>query len=392
MSTDVGTARVLVIDDEEANLRLLHRVLYPTYTHIEMVSDARRIQDVLVEFSPDVVLVDLHMPHVSGLDVLEMVRNAMPADDYLPVVVITADVSHDSKRRALALGATDFLTKPIDVIEVALRVSNLARARLLHREVRDARLSLESAVAQRTMELSEANRRLSELIKAKDQFIASVSHELRTPLAVVVGLAAELRDRGAGFDAHEFGELLGMVVDQSAEVAYIIEDLLVAARADIDTLTIVPKEAELDAVVGRALAPLSQADRDSLEVDLAVTSITTDPVRLAQILRNLVTNAVRYGGPERGLVCRPQGRGFRIEVWDSGPPIPADDQRRIFEPYYSAHSSLGTPAAVGLGLTVSRDLAHRLGGELAYRHEGGRSVFSVYLPNEVIVIDTALVG
>jgi len=380
MQMDVSAARILVIDDEEANLRLLHGVLAPTYTHVKMVSDARRVQDTLVEFAPDLVLVDLHMPHVSGYDVLESVRNVTGEGDFVPVVVVTADVSHEAKRRALALGATDFLIKPIDLIEVALRVANLVRMRFLYCELRLARASLEMTVAERTLELTEANARLARLVRMKDEFIASVSHELRTPLSVVVGLAAELRDQGERFEDKEYDELLSMVVEQSNDVAAIIEDLLVAARADIGTLTIAPRQIELDAIVERSLAPVPLSDRDRIEVSLDVSWIEADPVRLTQILRNLITNALRYGGRRIGVTSRASDESILIDVWDDGDPLEEEARRRIFEAYFSAHPSDGRPAAVGLGLTVSHNLALRMGGDLSYEHDGEHSIFHLMLP------------
>ena len=380
MDLDVSQARILVVDDEHANLRLLHGVLSPTYANVAMVSDARRVQDVLVEFAPDVVLVDLHMPHVSGFDVLEAVRNSTGDDDFIPVVVITADVSHEAKRRALALGATDFLTKPIDVIEVALRVANLVRTRFLYREVRDSRTSLELLVEDRTRALREANEQLSGLIRTKDEFIASISHELRTPLSVVVGLTAELHERGGVMEEAEFGELLTMVVEQSNDLAAIIDDLLVAARADIGTLTIVHQEVDLARVIGRALAPIPAPERSRIVIDLDVERVEADPVRLVQILRNLVTNAVRYGGRRIGVRSELVGDAAVVEVWDDGSPLAEEQRSRIFEPYYTAHDSSGQPSAVGLGLTVSRNLAQRMGGDLSYTHDGRLSRFRLTLP------------
>jgi two-component system, sensor histidine kinase and response regulator len=381
MEMDVSMARILVIDDEESNLRLLHEALSPTYDNVEMVLDARNVQEKLAEFSPDVVLVDLDMPHVSGYEVLEAVNNSKPEDEYLPVAVITADVSHEARRRALAVGATDFLTKPIDVIEVALRVSNLVRTRLLYRELWDTRVSLEVIVAERTQELSEANDRLAELVRTKDEFIASVSHELRTPLSVVVGLAAELRDAEGRFDALEFQELLTMVVDQSNDVATIIEDLLVAARADLGTLTISPREVKLESVLARAMAPVNAEERSRIEVDLDVAFLEADPVRLTQILRNLIANAVRYGGEKIGVGARSEAELVAIEVSDNGSPLDPEMAGRIFDAYYSAHPSHGQPSAVGLGLTVSRSLALRMGGDLSYRYERGQSIFRLTLPS-----------
>lgn len=380
MELDISKAKILLVDDEEANLRLLHGVLSPTYPNVEMLSDARRVQEVLVEFAPDLVLVDIHMPHVSGYDVLEAVRNTTGDDDFVPVVVITVDASHDAKRRALALGATDFLTKPIDVIEVALRVANLVRMRFLYREVRDSRASLELLVEDRTQELADANAQLSQLVRTKDEFIASISHELRTPLSVVVGLAAELSDHGDEMSEMEFDELLAMVVDQSNDLAAIIDDLLVAARADIGTLTIVTQDVDLSGILDRALAPIAALNRSRVTIDLAVDRVQADPVRMAQILRNLVTNAVRYGGERIGVRSRIAGDATLVEVWDDGSPLEKEQRNRIFEAYYTAHDLSGQPSAVGLGLTVSRNLAQRMGGDLFYNHDGAVSVFTLTLP------------
>lgn len=261
MDVDLSGARVLVVDDEEANLRLLEKTLRPLRVEVELLADARQTVERFVEFAPDIVLVDLHMPHLDGFEVLSLIRGLSLDDAFLPVVMLTADVTPEAKRRALALGVTDFLTKPVDVIEVALRVENLLRTRVLHQRLLQRSESLEVAVSERTRQLERANRRLAELMRSKDEFVASVSHELRTPLAVVVGLAAELRDSPDGFAPDMAAELVDMIADQSSEVAFIVEDLLVAARSEIDAITVLVQRVDVAAAVEGVLRPLSQTDR-----------------------------------------------------------------------------------------------------------------------------------
>jgi two-component system sensor histidine kinase/response regulator len=381
MDFDLSWARILVVDDEEANLHLLDRILRPSYPNVELLADSRRVADRLVEFAPDIVLVDLHMPHVDGFEVLAIVRGLTQEDAFLPVVMLTADGSSEAKRRALALGATDFLTKPVDVTEVALRVGNLLRTRFLYRQLEERGDRLEIAVGERTRELEGANQRLAELVRSKDEFVASVSHELRTPLSIVVGLAAEVRDAGSEFDPSTLAELVGMIADQSSEVAFIVEDLLVVARADIGTLIVLAERVDIGQELEAALRPLQAEELHRIEKRVSGGIVArADAARLRQILRNLVSNALRYGGPSVDVAAYAGGAWVTVTVSDDGPGLDPAEWERIFDAYHSAHRPNGTPASVGLGLTVSRCLARLMGGDVAYRHDGAHSRFELQLP------------
>src|SRR5207249_4554250 len=108
------------------------------------------------QFDPDVVLLDLMMPELDGFQVMRMLREAVPPDDYRPILVLTADVTEEIKHRALTGGAKDFLTKPFDVEEVLLRIGNLLETRRLHRILRGQNEVLEERVRERTLELEQA--------------------------------------------------------------------------------------------------------------------------------------------------------------------------------------------------------------------------------------------
>ena len=130
---DIRESRILVIDDEEANLELLRGLLRREgYTNVHCLSDAARAMPTFLESRPDIVLLDLMMPSVDGYAVLESLSRLVSSDDLVPVIVLTADASVAARRRALALGARDFVSKPFDLIEVALRISNLLEMRMLH--------------------------------------------------------------------------------------------------------------------------------------------------------------------------------------------------------------------------------------------------------------------
>lgn len=152
--------KIAVIDDEPANVALLEMMLADAgYTRIKTVTDSRLAMDVCVAFEPDLVLLDLMMPHVDGFAVLESLR-AAAAESFLPVIVLTADANESTKLRALRTGATDFLLKPFDQLEVLLRISNLLETRRLHLQLDMQVAAYADAVRERTSELREAQTQL----------------------------------------------------------------------------------------------------------------------------------------------------------------------------------------------------------------------------------------
>ena len=221
---------------------------------------------------------------------------------------------------------------------------------------------------------------LEDLIRQKDEFIAAVSHELRTPLTTVVGLATELRDHT--FTQAEMGEFHDLIADQAQEVAYIVEDLLVAARADTDTLSVHTLPVDLRATVEAVLDSTSGAKRSTVEVvDGGRSAVAmADPTRLRQILRNLLLNAMRHGSPPITIEIHADARRPSISVIDHGDGIPVHGESRLFEPYARFSEPLGQPSSVGLGLYVSRRLARLMGGTLEYSHHDRATVFTIALP------------
>ncbi len=223
--------------------------------------------------------------------------------------------------------------------------------------------------------------RMEELIRVKDEFLATVSHELRTPLSAVVASAALLEEGWRDNTYDETAELLGFITRESQELAHIIEDLLVGARADSGRLVVAPEtvhvESEVDAVLWVARRPL---EGHSVTVDVGDLKVWADAVRLRQILRNLLTNAGRYGGDVVEIRGRSAGGTARIEVIDDGPGIQEGEWEAIFEPYHGMIADRGLPGSVGLGLTVSRQLARLMGGDLVYHHGEEGSVFTLTLP------------
>lgn len=228
--------------------------------------------------------------------------------------------------------------------------------------------------------VTDLKEKLEVMVDSKDQFIASVSHELRTPLTSVVGLAEEIENNLGLLEPADLKEFIGIIVDQSTELSFIIEDLLVAARADIGTLSVVPEVVDIDAEVRTLIATTLSLSRDTGLLSGRCPPAWVDPIRFRQIVRNLLTNARRYGGPNIVIESgQRDGVGF-VTVCDDGPGVPEERAEAIFEPYERAHSEPSQPGSVGLGLAVARQLARLMNGDLTYQRAHGRSEFSVWFP------------
>lgn len=136
---DLLQSRLLLVDDQSANLALLETLLAREgFTNVVSTTDPQQALDLHTAFDPDLVMLDLMMPGLDGYAVLEQLAKRRAPDDYRPVIVLTADATTEAKRRALSLGAKDFLTKPFDAIEAMLRVWNLLETRWLYQRLRSA--------------------------------------------------------------------------------------------------------------------------------------------------------------------------------------------------------------------------------------------------------------
>jgi putative two-component system response regulator len=158
--------RILIVDDEPANVALLEDMLSDqSYVQVKSTTDSREVVELCSEFDPDLILLDLFMPHMDGFTVLEALSGNR-TEVFLPIIVLTADVNEQTKLRALNLGATDFLNKPLDHIEVLLRIRNMLETRRIDQLLDNRRATLEEAIAARAPGLRAAQAELGKVLGA----------------------------------------------------------------------------------------------------------------------------------------------------------------------------------------------------------------------------------
>ena len=210
-----NAAHILVIDDEETNLRLIKQMLrHAGYRHVTTIQDARTLEPQIVETPPDLVIVDLHMPGRDGFSVIQAMQPWI-VSDHLPILVVSGDGSSAARHRALSLGARDFLTKPFDLTEMTLRVRNQLETRLLYQDVRKQNRALLEAIHGRTRELEhtriEMIERLAIAAEYRDDNTSKHTERVGTMsarIAEAIGVStAEVRLLRRAAPLHDVGKI-----------------------------------------------------------------------------------------------------------------------------------------------------------------------------------------
>jgi putative two-component system response regulator len=192
MSRAFRNARILMVDDEDANLDILRRTLSRAgFWRLESTLDSRQAASLYIRHRPDLILLDLHMPHMDGLQVLDTLREIAEAT-YLPIVILSGDLTPEARRDALSRGAKDFVNKPFQPDELLLRIKTLLETRFLYLEIQSQNQVLEAKVRERTRELVEAQIEIIERL----------------------AIAAEFRDDNTGQHTQRVGQMSALLARQ----------------------------------------------------------------------------------------------------------------------------------------------------------------------------------
>jgi signal transduction histidine kinase len=356
------SGRILIVDDSEDDVEMLQRFLAGEDTEIRGLEDSTQAERAFEEFKPDLVLLDLHMPHPDGYEILRRLRDARSRLGFLPVVVLTGDVGQVARNSALDLGANDYLTKPLDRHEVVLKVRNLLATRRLHVE-------------------------LSLAYQHKSEFLASMSHELRTQLSSIIGFSELLINDGAGkFNEAKKQEFLTQINSSGRYLLTLTSDVLDLSKAEAGQMVLRIEEADVADVlrgVVAAMEPLAAKKAIRLEADgAAAGQIPVDVGKLNQMLLNLVSNAVKFTqeGGSVSIGAHRLADAVEIFVSDNGIGIAASDRGHLFEEFRQLDSAT-EKHGTGLGLALTKRFVELHGGHIRLDSAPGKgSVFTLTLP------------
>jgi signal transduction histidine kinase len=372
-------AKILIVDDEPVNVLLMERLLQDAgYQKLASTTDPRQTVGLCREFEPDLVLLDLMMPHLDGLAVLGQLRGETPAGVYLPVLILTADATLEAKRRALAAGAHDFLTKPFEQFEVLLRIRNLLATRALYLALDEHNRALEETVRQRTERLLQ-----SEKVAAMGSLLAGVAHELNNPLGNVLLYAKLLvEDLPPGDDRRPNAQ---RIVDNTLRCKAIVRSLLDSAReSEVRATWTDLNDTARRSVEQVATEPGASRADWRLRLDPELPKVHCDAGQIQQVLVNLLRNAIEAIDGRDGAVTvfsEPSGDDEAVVfgVSDEGAGITDESAARLFEPFYTTK-----PQGTGLGLAICHGIVERHRGriwaESPARGAAAGSTFFVKLP------------
>ncbi len=403
---DAADARILIVDDEEQNLLLLEFLLADAgYRNLHHTTRPREVSALCRASPPDLILLDLNMPGLDGFGVMDALRDEAPADRFLPILVLTADVSTETRRRALAGGAHDFLSKPFDVDEVILRCRNLLRTRALHVALQAHNDALELRVAERTKRLEEA---LDELqanqeqqiqtarLRALGEMASGVAHDFNNQLTILSGfnellLANDGRLLADRSRTVQYLRRMGLAAGDAAQVVSRLREFSrprgvgADTHQAVDLREVAVHAADLTQPRWKEQA-LAQGRHIELQVDAGETPLVLGhPEELREAVTNLIFNAVDALPTGGTITLR---TGYRsgspgeaeLEVSDTGLGMDEATRQRCLDPFFSTKGLGGS----GLGLPMVYGIVERHGGQLIVRSEPGRGAsFLIRLPISV---------
>jgi C4-dicarboxylate-specific signal transduction histidine kinase len=374
--------RILVADDERLNRELLEAILRPQGYDVSQVCDGAAALEVVAARGADLLLLDVMMPGLDGIETCARIRGEL-GQTHLPIVVITALSDRAVRIRAMQVGADDFLSKPVDEIELSIRVKNLLTVKAYH-EIRERQCEL----VEDELEKTRAQLLRAERLATLGTLAAGVGHELANAAAVFGSALSMVREnvaQGLAPDPEDL-QALQSVGDHIRTHA---SQLLALGRPGPDYA----QEIDMREVIRATLAVMRTTGRTKyIEV---VADLPESPVpvlasrtRLEQVLVNLVSNAADAlegvkGRPKRirvHLGHEAESGTVRCEVQDTGTGIPEAHLASLFEPYFTTKSP---ERGTGLGLAVVRQILTALGGDISVAsREGEGSVFTFEIPSE----------
>jgi signal transduction histidine kinase len=382
---------VLLVDDDADAAHTLSSILRQDRYRVATARNADEALQAVTERIYDVALIELGLSETDGLELLARIRDRSPTTS---CIVLTGYASLESAVAALRRGASDYLVKPCvieDLKQTLRQVVERRRLTLLaaqrERQLKDLNDRLEERVLARTRELMEANQRLAEANAAKDRFLATLSHELRTPLTPLRAGIDLLREQLAD---SEWRPILEAMQRNLAQEARLIDDLLDIARITAGKLSLEKRPVLVPECLRNAvemIEPRAATKKQVLHVEVRDTfpPLLADPVRLQQVVANLLDNAVKFS-PIEGVIRLTawisEGQVY-LEVLDGGPGIDPDHLPRVFEPFWQAdRSSRRLYGGTGLGMAIAREIALLHDGELRVRNAktGSGACFTFHFP------------
>jgi len=409
--SNVESINILIIDDNKNNLFTL-RTLIKEYINVnifEAESGAIAL-GILLEQNIDLIILDVQMPEMDGFETAKAIRTRKKTE-HIPIVFLTAAYkSEEFKEKGFAVGAADYLTKPIDAPQLITRIKSYIR---FINQDRRHKQELERKVQERTTELLGTNQllkkeilerqKIEEQLKyakeeaeaanlSKSRFLANMSHELRTPLNAIIGYSEMLKEDAEDLEQEDFIPDLDKIHTAGKHLLGLINDVLDLSKIEAGKMNLFIESVDLDILINEVVGtihPLIEEKANTLKVEVPkkIGDMQTDMIKLRQMLLNLLSNAAKF--TEQGIIClQISHQTCKDEEWvifsvsDNGIGMTEEQQDKLFQPFTQADASTTRQyGGTGLGLTITKKFTEMMGGNIQLESQFGQgSAFTISLP------------
>lgn len=384
--------RILIVEDDPANVDLMKAQLHGEGYSVDSAGDGEEALLHVAQNRPDLVLLDIMIPKKSGFEVCKKIKKTEETRS-IPVIMVTALKDMESRVKGIAVGADDFLSRPVDKSELVARVRSMLRIKQLHdelaREFRNSRKSSEKLNLQQRV-LKSMSTQLMQASHLKYEFIVNMSHAQRTPLNVIIGFSEMLQDELIGKLNEKQAKYVSNILASGRELQGLITNIVDVFKIDAGKVPLETTEFSLkDAIESSLDAFEAMAREKNLQVSVLVAPevprIQADPQKLSTILENLLSNAIKFtpAGGRVEVTAEQLDDCVRVCVADSGIGLSSDDCEKVFSEFYKVSDTAAPNPGSGLGLTISRKLLMMHGGEIwAESEKGAGAKFIFTLPCE----------
>ena len=371
--------KILVVDDDECFLESMVRMLQADYA----VHGCARAAEALAwacEHQPDLIFLDVMMDDIDGYELCRRLQ-ARRETRAIPLIFISSLDSLQDEARGLALGASDYLSKPLNPAITLARIRNHIKLKRGEEQLRRLSATMEDLILQRTAQLNQALDAAKIAERTKDAFLANITHELRTPLAAVLGFAGLALPLCTDAQQQQYLEKIAVAGNL---LSGIVNDLLDLSKIAAGSMQLETLSFSLRSLLARDLSLMSyKAAEKGLELNERVDpevpdDLVGDPLRLEQILLNLLSNALKFTAAGRidlriGLCGREDGRiCLALEVEDTGIGLRPEEMASLFKPFSQADDSMTRKfGGTGLGLAICKRLAEMMDGEISVSSRAG---------------------
>ena len=353
--------KILIVDDDKANLMYLDNLLSAEHS-LHMAKDGAQALKRADEYTPDLILLDIVMPGLSGYEVLAELKKSERTRN-IPVIFITGLNTDEDEMKGLSLGADDYINKPFNDAIVRLRVRNQLKI------INQMRLIIETEIAEKSS-------------RAKSEFLSRMNHELRTPMNAIIGMTNLARNTD---DDEKKNDYLDKSAAASRDLLRLVEEVLDISDLNDGRFTLANSEFSFNGMmrsVTQKTEQLSMNKNQTLitDIDPSIPEILIgDERRLTQVIENLVSNACKFT-PDHGSVrieafeteSADDAVTVQVDVTDDGIGIPDEKQPLIFSAFEQADGGIDRKhGGAGMGLYLSKNIVEKMGGETWFMSEPG---------------------